>query len=135
MAFRKWIISGLFVMALLSACSAASTQTSQETGSYTNISVQELDTMMQNKDFLLVNVHVPDEGNIPQTDLSIPYDQIEQQVSQLPADKDAKIVLYCRSGNMSTTAAEDLVRLGYTHIYELDGGFTEWKQAGLPFEQ
>jgi rhodanese-related sulfurtransferase len=76
-------------------------------GSYTNISADELHTLLQNKDFVFINVHIPFEGDIADTDLSIPYDQITEPVnlSQLPADQDAKIVLYCRSGRMSEIAA------------------------------
>jgi len=103
-------------------------------GAYTDISAGDLQSMLKNKDFVFVNVHIPFEGNIPQTDLSIPYDQIEQHLDQLPADKNAKIVLYCRSDRMSVIAAEKLVALGYTNIYNLDGGFAAWEQAGLPVE-
>ena len=100
-------------------------------GSYTNVSPSELNTMLKNKDFVFINVHIPFAGNIPNTDLSIPYDQIEQNLSQLPADKNAKIVLYCRSGRMSSMAARELVGLGYTNIWELSGGMVAWEQAGL----
>jgi len=104
-------------------------------GAYTDASVAELQTMLKNKDFTFVNVHIPFEGNIASTDISIPYNEIEQNLSKLPADKDAKIVLYCRSGRMSSIAAETLVRLGYTNVWNLKGGMVEWEKAGLPLEK
>ena len=106
-------------------------------GSYQNIAPDELNTMLKSKDFVFVNVHIPFAGNIADTDLSIPYDQIStsENLSQLPADKNTKIVLYCRSGRMSEIAAEELVSLGYTNIWNLDGGIADWEQAGFEIEK
>ena len=108
-----------FILVLLSALILAGCQSKPVMGesvnvvggSYKNVTVNELNEMLKNKDFVFVNVHIPFAGNIADTDLSIPYDQIEQNFSQLPSDKNAKIVLYCRSGRMSTIAAEKLVSL------------------------
>lgn len=99
-------------------------------GSYKNVTPTELNVMLKNKDFVFINVHIPFAGNIANTDLSIPYDQIEQDLSRLPTDKNARIVLYCRSGHMSTIAAEKLVSLGYTNVWSLKGGMLDWEQAG-----
>jgi len=106
-------------------------------GSYQNIAPTELNTMLKTKDFVFVNVHIPFAGNITGTDSSIPYDQINasENLSQLPADKSAKIVLYCRSGRMSAIAAEQLVALGYTNIWNVAGGMDAWEQAGLDLEK
>ena len=98
---------------------------------FVDISVEQLAEMLQQKNFTLVNVHIPYEGELPNTDLMIPFDQIKEHQAELPA-KDAPIVLYCRSGSMSTQAAKDLVALGYTNIFELDGGFNSWQAAGYP---
>ena len=92
--------------------------------------------MLKKKDFVFVNVHIPFEGNIADTDLSIPYDQITEpaNLAQLPADKNAKIVVYCRSGRMSEIAAENLIKLGYTNIWNLDGGMLQWERAGFEIQ-
>ena len=141
---KKRTISSLFFLALtllVAACSQAGdtpatdageidvAELSQNADGYTDINVEQLASMLSNKDFALVNVHIPFEGDIPQTDLSIPYDEIADHLDQLP-DKESPIVLYCRSGSMSTQAAKRLAELGYTNVMELDGGFRAWTAAG-----
>lgn len=106
---------------------------SQAGEAYKNISPNELHTMLANKDFVFVNVHIPYEGDIAGTDLSIPFDQITKpaNLALLPSDKNAKIVLYCRSGRMSEIAANALAALGYKSIWNLDGGMIQWEQQGF----
>ena len=106
-------------------------------GSYQNVMPDELNAMLKDRDFVFVNVHIPFEGNIAGTDLSIPYDQITEpaNLAQLPVDKNAKIVLYCRSGRMSAIAADELGSLGYTNIWNLKGGMLDWEQAGFEIEK
>ena len=128
-------LAALLLVALLSggtaylsvgiAVAAAATSATFET-----ISSQDLQQMLQHKDFVLVNVHLPYEGEIAQTDAFIPFDQIAANLDKLPADKTAKIVLYCRSGRMSEIAATTLAGLGYTHVDHLAGGMIGWEAAG-----
>ena len=135
----KKLILVLLTIIVLTACQSKPVTGESVTvagGSYKNVSADELNAMLKNKDFVFINVHIPFEGNIANTDLSISYDQISapENLSQLPADKNAEIVLYCRSGRMSAIAAEELVSLGYAHIWNLTGGMVGWEQAGYSIE-
>ena len=101
-----------------------------EGGSYTDVSARGLEVMLQDKDFLFVNVHIPYAGEIEQTDAFVPFDQVQENLSAFPEDKSAKIVVYCRSGGMSAISARELVLLGYTDIWNLDGGMIAWVAEG-----
>ena len=128
----------LFTTILLVSCQSkpvTGETVTTDGGSYQSLTTLELHTMLKDKDFVFVNVHIPFAGNIADTDLSIPYDQIEENLSQLPSDKNARIVLYCRSGHMSQIAAEELVSLGYTNIWDLKGGMVEWEASGYEIQQ
>ena len=97
---------------------------------YENIYIDQFVKMMERKDFILINVHVPYYGEIPQTDLLVPYNAIEQHTADLPMDKDAKIVVYCMMGPMGDIAAEKLASMGYTRVSNFQGGMMAWTQAG-----
>jgi rhodanese-related sulfurtransferase len=101
---------------------------------YADITVEQLVELVEREDVTLVNVHIPYEGELPDTDLFIAYDEIADHLDELPA-KDAPIVLYCRSGSMSTSAAQELAELGYSNVLEVDGGFNAWKAAGYELLQ
>lgn len=140
------IIALAIGLALLGgACSSASVSSPapdfgqvvpvEGSGSYVDISPSELDRMLSTEEFFFVNVHIPYEGEIPGTDAMIPYDQVREELEQFPQDRDAKIVLYCRSGSMSAIAARALVEEGFTNIFNLDGGFRAWESQGFTFDR
>ncbi len=133
---KKFKFAAFLLFVLVLASCAPQTNNGDASLPYEDISVETLAAMMEERrdSFLLINTHIPDEGDIPGTDLSIPYNEITENLDQLPADKNAEIVLYCRSDNMSRSAAEDLAVLGYTNLKNLDGGFIAWRDASYPFE-
>ena len=65
-----------------------------------------------------------DEGHIPGAIL-IPYTEIENKAEEMLPDKDAQILVYCRSGRRSKIASESLSKLGYTNVKEF-GGIIDW---------
>ena len=96
---------------------------------YRQVSSDQLKRMLENKNFDLINVHIPYQGEIPKTDANIAFNKINDIIEQYP-DKNALIVLYCMSGSMSRYASRELVKSGYINIVELAGGSNAWKRAG-----
>jgi rhodanese-related sulfurtransferase len=104
-------------------------------GHWTNVTPNRLAQMIQSKDFTLVNVKTPYSGEIDGTDLYIPYDQLTARASDLPSTKSVKILVYCRSGVESAQAAQALLNLGYTNVWNLDGGMNAWQASGRSLVQ
>jgi len=102
----------------------------QDKAGFMILNSAQLAAMLEKKDFFFVNVHIPYEGEITNTDALIPFNKIADHLDKLPKDKSAPIVLYCRSGRMSEIAARELLRLGYTRVSHLAGGMNDWKNSG-----
>lgn len=62
----------------------------------------------------------------------IPFSDFLTSLDQIPAEKDAPIVIYCASGHRGSMAAMALRLMGYTSVSNLGGGLGAWKNAGLP---
>ena len=94
------------------------------------ISAKQLESALADKDFTLINVHTPYDGEIVGTDLFLEHDLLKTNRDKLPEDKNARIILYCKSGNMSAVALQTLKGMGYTNVKHLDGGMKSWERSG-----
>ena len=72
-------------------------------------------------------------GHLPGT-MPFPLGEAETYAVGLPEDKDTPIVTYCNKGNLSLSGVLYLQSLGYTDVRSMDGGITEWGEAGRPVE-
>lgn len=84
--------------------------------------------------FYLVDVREESEwanGHLP-TAIHLSKGVIERDIEKRIPDRNAAIVLYCGGGYRSALAAENIQRMGYTHVLSMDGGFRGWMEAGLP---
>jgi rhodanese-related sulfurtransferase len=57
---------------------------------------------------------------------------IERDIEARVPDLDAEMVLYCGGGFRSALAADNLQKMGYTHVISMDGGIRDWREAGYP---
>ena len=102
---------------------------------YENVYIDQFVKMMDQKDFILINVHVPYYAEIARTDLLIPFNSVEQYTKDLPGDKNTRIVVYCLMGPMGEIAAEKLTGMGYTRVSNFQGGMMAWSQAGRSLQR
>lgn len=134
------LLSGFVLLTafLMGACSSTddATQTISvndpvPTATYRTLSIDDLADVMANTNraHTVINVHIPYQGELEGTDSNIAFNDIEALTTALP-DKNAPIILYCRSGNMSEQATRDLVELGYTQVYDVPGGMNAWQSSG-----
>lgn len=72
---------------------------------------------------VLVDVRTLAEYNATHLDdaINIAVDVIDTQIEEKVPEKDTKIIVYCRSGNRSATAAKTLIDMGYKNVYDLGG--------------
>ena len=67
--------------------------------------------------------------------ISLPRGFLEMRVEETVPDHAAPIIAYCAGGTRSLIAARTLREMGYTNVVSMTGGFTAWKNAGMPFTQ
>lgn len=92
------------------------------------IRAQEI-SAVQLKDFLLIDVRTPEEyqeETIPSAiNINVENDSFRSEVEKI--DKNTPLIIFCKSGGRSETAAEILNNLGFTNVKEIEGGFEAWK--------
>lgn len=142
MKTKRAVLLLLAIVLVAAACSpapstsanpdaAVATPLAGTPGTYQTLSVDELANILANQPdaYTILNVHIPYAGEIAGTDANVPYIDLDALMAALP-DKNAPVILYCRSGNMSEQAAHDLLAQGYTQVWDVSGGMAAWQASG-----
>lgn len=112
---------------------------------YTTLTRGQLETTLnagppendqRDEGYTLVNVlrrEQYEQEHIPHS-INIPADQIDEFERRF--DKPKKIVVYCASPECqaSSQAARALKQRGFEHVYDYEGGMSDWRDAGNPVE-
>jgi thioredoxin len=100
--------------------------------SYQELAASEAMSLIRTRDPLIIDVRTPGEyyaGHLEGARL-IPLQQLQERVGEIAGEKGRDILLYCRSGNRSTVAAEILGRAGFKKLYNIRYGILEWEKEG-----
>jgi len=93
---------------------------------YIKITPAEAEEMMSD-DVIILDVRRPNEfaeGHIPNAVL-LPSGELWENATTLLPDKNQVILVYCRVGGRSSVAAQELILLGFTRVYDF-GGILNW---------
>jgi len=140
---NKILIGILMSMALL-ACNkqqktASDTSSSTKTADnpeYLDVNVNTFKQMMNDKPGIVLDVRTPKEfagGKLAQAvNIDITQPSFTSKVQKL--DTKRPVYVYCHVGSRSAFAMKQMQSLGFTHIYNLQGGISAWRQAGFQVE-
>ena len=124
-------LRGLIIMLVISLSLFGLTACGGENGkvlTYEQITPQQAKAIMDTEtDYIIIDARTQEEfaeGHIENAILMPEYEIANRAEKELP-DKDALILVYCRSGRRSKIASEELVKLGYTNVKEF-GGIIDW---------
>ena len=124
-------LRGLIIMLVISLSLFGLTACGGENGkalTYEQITPQQAKEIMDTQqDYIIIDARTQEEfaeGHIENATLIPEYEIKNRAEKELP-DKDALILVYCRSGRRSKIASEELVKLGYTNVKEF-GGIIDW---------
>jgi rhodanese-related sulfurtransferase len=124
------LILAVLLSLIMGACAGA---VGPATAQVQLIGPQEYKQQFSQDDHLLIDVRTPEEyagGHIPGS-INISVETLADRLDEVPRDE--TLVVYCRTGNRSATAANILVENGYQPVYDL-GGIQDWVAQGFAVE-
>lgn len=102
----------------------------------TSIDAAQAKAYLDEGGYLFIDVRTADEykmGHVPGA-INIPRGLLEFRIASSVPEKDAKVVVYCKSGGRSSLATQTLKIMGYTELLNMDGGWNAWDAAEYPVE-
>ena len=92
----------------------------------------EFSEVVKQPGVIILDVRTPEEFNAGHIEnainINIEGSDFASEVSRL--DMNATVAVYCRSGNRSGVATEQMAELGFVDMYDMQGGILEWEAAG-----
>ena len=98
-------------------------------GEFQLLEYQSYKSHIENTSVQLFDVRTPEEYNLGHINGAVNIDFKNEEIfyrSFEKLDKSKPVYLYCRSGNRSKKSADILIELGFSKVYDLNGGFIEW---------
>jgi rhodanese-related sulfurtransferase len=120
-------VAAIASVSLLAGCSSGNEVTKK-------VDPVEFSEVIAQPGVIILDVRTPEEfnaGHIANAiNINIADSNFSSEVSKL--DKNATVAVYCRSANRSAVATDEMAKLGFTDMYDMQGGIIDWEAAGGP---
>ncbi|HOT95019.1 MAG TPA: rhodanese-like domain-containing protein [Methanoregulaceae archaeon] len=129
----------VIVLVACSGCSAVQSASSNETGGFSDLTVEQFKQKIEEyrdrpSDLVILDVRTPTEFERERlrdaVNLDVSAGVFKDRAARL--DRDRTYLVYCQIGTRSAHAAAIMADLGFTKVYNMKGGIVKWKEAGNP---
>lgn len=131
--YFKMTTSGVFPFTL-GKLSGTITVIDYHRANYLEVSSRQASELIQNINPLVLDVRTDAEfksGHLENAVL-IPVQQLQARLKEIEAYKDQDILIYCATGNRSTVASKIMIDSGFTRIYNMRYGISQWARDNFP---
>jgi rhodanese-related sulfurtransferase len=123
-------VAAIASVGLLAGCSSSNEATKK-------VDPVEFSEVIAQPGVIILDVRTPEEFNAGHIEnainINVADSNFSSEVSKL--DKNATVAVYCRSANRSAVATKEMSELGFTDMYDMQGGIIDWEAAGGPVVQ
>jgi rhodanese-related sulfurtransferase len=123
-------VAAIASVGLLAGCSSSNEATKK-------VDPVEFSEVIAQPGVIILDVRTPEEFNAGHianaVNINMADSNFSNEVSKL--DKNATVAVYCRSANRSAVATKEMAELGFTDMYDMQGGIIDWEAAGGPVVQ
>jgi phage shock protein E len=123
-------VAAIASVGLLTGCSSSNEATKK-------VDPVEFSEVIAQPGVIILDVRTPEEFNAGHIEnainINVADSNFSSEVSKL--DKNATVAVYCRSANRSGVATKEMAELGFTDMYDMQGGIIDWEAAGGPVVQ
>lgn len=135
---KKLLFSiGLIFSFIMASCQQPSSSGSSGEKIYQTVSVEKFSQLLeQNASAFIIDVRTPQEFNSGHITGAVNVDIYDANFKTVLSklDKSRKVLVYCKSGGRSSSAMEMMKEMGFSEVYNLNGGMLAWSNANQPIE-
>ncbi len=125
---NHWMLTGIWLILFVALLAYLKKKSGMAIG------IHELTRLINHEEGMVLDIRDKkafEKGHIVDA-VNIPLAKLEERLTELDKHKEKPFVIVCQMGHQAADAVRKLEAKGYTKVYRLSGGISEWQAQGLP---